>query len=271
MSSLPEQPIDPAGAPLEWSPDLLVDFDVLTSGECRDVRAGLEELREHWVWRHPVAPFYTLGANNYYDLFGSADRPYYDRARALNPVLLERFPDMYRKVADCLSNAFGVPVAYGPRLAVPGFNILLGHEHFSNIDQRTLYAWVTDRMAPENFSTPIHTDTPQLIVDWSDRRWVDLSRPISFTLSIALPEEGSGMYVWDLREDETRGMGEVPLKRLLEERARHLHRYAVGRMVVHSGVHYHAISSWRATGPEDARITLQGHAVMADGVGQLYW
>ena len=52
---------------------------------------------------------------------------------------------------------------------------------------------------------------------------------------------------------------------------RRLHAYEVGKIALHSGQVVHQISSAMYLTPEDARVTLQGHAVFSNGVWEVYW
>lgn len=256
---------------LDWHRSLLTNIELLTPQECAAVYAALKDLRPHWIRRHATVPFYTLGAANYYDIANNPELPYYDIARRLNPVLLERLDWLYSRLAEALSEAFGVPARYGGRRAVPGFNILFSHPALENPQTLMVGEWFEKRYDRTAFSVPIHCDTPHFVVDWSDAREIDMDRPLSFTVPIAMPQSGAALRVWDLWLDEAYGKSEAELHEQLQTRRLTVHDYELGHCALHTGLRCHTIAAVRDVQPEDARITLQGHGLLADGAIQLYW
>ncbi len=245
---------------------------ILTPQECVTIRTLIDELRESWIQRHPVAPFFTLGASNYFDLAYLANPPYYQMAQQYNPILKERFGWLYDRLAVVLSNHLQAPVDYKESLALPGFHIFLDHAAFQHPRDLTHRDWFRDRYDPAAVSNPIHCDTPHLLFNWgSSYDGIDFKNPISFTLAIALPQSGGGMYVWDLHRDETLGLPQTELRQLLDSRQKTLHSYTIGAAALHSGFYYHQIAPFRDVQPHDARITLQGHGICCQGRWQLYW
>ena len=103
---------------------------------------------------------------------------YLAKLKVLNPILEGRFGWLYRKLEAVLADELGGPVAYRPGRALPGFHILAG----------------SDRLKKPG---GIHCDGQYRHVDWGSG--ADLSKPASFTLSIALPASGAGLNYWDLR------------------------------------------------------------------------
>ena len=250
----------------------ITDVAILTPAECVQVRSAVENLREHWIQRHPVFPFYTLGASNYFDLAYLANPPYYEMAAACNHLLQSHLGWLYQKVAETLAQHLQAPVAYRDSLALPGFHIFLSDRAFERPKALTHQEWFQARYDPETMSNPVHCDTPHLLFNWgASYQGVDFQNPISITLSIALPSSGAGMYVWDLHRNETLGMSQDELLQQFEARERRLHPYAIGHCALHSGFYYHQVAPFWNAQPDDIRITLQGHGLRCQGVWQLYW
>lgn len=250
----------------------VVDLQVLDDGECEAVRRRIEELRGHWTRRHPTAPFYSLGASNYFDIAHNPDLPYYRMAAELNPVLMENFGDLLRRVARVLADHLRMPVGYTERLAHPGFHIFEADASFTSLRGLTHREWFLERDNPAFVASPIHCDTPHYVVDWGeDLPRVNFNRPISFTLAIDAPATGSAMYVWDLRMAEARDFTDAQLHEALEGRRRISHQYRRGAMGVHDGMNYHQVAPMSDPQPGEMRITLQGHGVPVGGIMRLFW
>lgn len=254
-----------------WHQRLLKNVDLLDASQCRRVRASVFALREQWVRRHPVVPFFTLGASNYFDIAHNAELPYYRMAERLNPLLDEHFGWLYRLLGERIATELEVQVAYPSRLARPGFHVFLAHTQLEHPRALMHQEWFVHRYDREGFASPIHCDTPHLVVDWSDMREVDRRYPISFTLAVALPRSGAGMFVWDVGIEQSSWLPEPVTRRLLEERAPREHRYSEGMFALHSGLFFHQAAPLRDLQPDDVRITLQGHGLPCDGAMQLYW
>ena len=250
----------------------VVDVPLLDEAECDDVRARIESLREHWTRRHPSAPFYTLGASNYFDIAHNPDLPYYRMAERLNPLLVEHFASLYQRAARKLADHLRMPVGYVDRLARPGFHIFEADETFCRTRGLTHREWFRERENPDFVSSPIHCDTPHYVVDWGeDARNVSFARPLSFTLAISMPATGSGMYVWDLRINETVDFDDARIHEALRGRRRILREYRRGAMAVHDGMNYHMVAPMNDPQPGEVRITMQGHGVPVAGVMRLFW
>lgn len=250
----------------------VTDLAMLTAQECLAIRETVEELREFWIQRHPVAPFYTLGASNYFDLAYHAAPPYNRMAQHYNPILRDRFGWLYERLAATLSQQLQADIDYRESLALPGFHIFLADTAFQHPQALTHGDWFRARYNPDIVSNPIHCDTPHLLFNWGDSyTGIDFKNPISFTLAIALPQSGAGMYVWDLHRNETLGLSQPELLALLESRETSLHSYTIGSLALHSGLYYHQIAPFQDVQPNDARITLQGHGICCQGRWQLYW
>src|SRR5262249_27555082 len=125
-------------------------------------------------------------------------------------------------------------------------------------------------------SLSIHFDLQYLSIPWSDVARADRSRPLSFTLPIALPRGGGGLNSWDLsyeahaaRCQATRAA--VPGEEMAQSRTRTFHAYTPGVLTLHSGHTLHQIAAVEEAHPDDERITLQGHGLCCDGAWTIYW
>ena len=256
---------------IRWEPSLLTDVELLSAEECARIRDGLNSMRELWIQRHPVVPFYTLGASNYFDIAYNPNLPYYVMARETNPVLMREFGWMYEALATSLEGLFDLPVEYPAKLALPGFHIFLAHEALKNPKALMHREWFQKRDDPEVMSSPIHCDTPQYVVNWSGIRDVSMAQPLSITLAVGLPEAGAGMHVWDVSLHETSNMPEPEVHSLLQKSKKWLQEYSLGQYCLHSGLRYHQIAPLPNVQPNDVRITLQGHGLIGASSIKLYW
>ena len=127
---------------------------------------------------------------------------------------------------------------------------------------------------------------------WSRLKWpadVTFDRTISYSLPLALPKAGHGLQIYHKYRDpithqfynyngtslvaahppssvraarapgsESRGALELP---------KHIHKYEVGTLVVHSGHELHSIPSFPELDVQDQRVTLQGWGVWVPGRG----
>ncbi len=216
-------------------------IDFLTPQEARVVRDKIHELRPMWSKQAAQAQFYLLGTSAYIEGQTQGGLKYTFAAKRTNPLLESHFGDLYERLRAALEASLGEPVRYSAKHALPGFHVFL--------DDPT-------------FSLPvckIHIDLPYDQVDWPSWEEIDRTQTLSFTLSIALPESGAGLNIWEQIPPADARVGAS-----LEEQTKGLeptfHRYAVGRMVLHDGHSVHQIAPFK-TAPGEERTTLQGHAV----------
>lgn len=250
---------------------MITNVDLLTEPECLEVRSVIYDLKDSWIQRHPVVPFYTLGASNYFDIAYNPRPNYYSMAKRYNAILHERLEWLYERLANTLEQQLGAPVGYRETLAMPGFHIFLAHKAFENPIELTHQEWFRSRYDPEIVANPIHCDTPHMVVNWGVKEGIDFSNPISFTIAIALPKTGGGMYVWDLHLKETIGLSQTDLLDRIHSSTKRLHSYKVGKLALHSGLMYHQVAPMQNMQMDEERITLQGHGLMCQGIWQLYW
>jgi hypothetical protein len=254
-------------APTSW----ITDIDFLSVDECARIRSAIQDMREHWLQRHPLAPFFTLGPANYFDIAYNPLLPYYRLAARYNPMLLEKFGWLYRKLTSAIEEHLGAPAEYRLNFALPGFHIFLSDSAFHAPADLTHLEWFKAKGKKEVVGNAIHCDTAHLVVDWGSRDGLEIDEPISITVSIALPRAGAGLNYWDFGLERTQGMSQPEIRDLLLASPKHFHPYHVGAMVIHSGLRYHQMAAMPEMEPGDERITLQGHAVRQNGVWQLFW
>lgn len=177
------------------------------------------------LWERRVGIFYTMGATSYLDL----PEIYKTSAKELNPLMLDVFADLYKRINKVLGGAL-----FHPELGVPGFHIF-------------------DRLC-NGKTGDIHIDIP---FDQQDIPF-EYSRPFTFTLCLAVPKVGAGLHYWDdLTKDEQIDMldgDELPAKR-------NYLAYEPGVLYVHSGMCPHQIAQVGNMNSGEYRITLQGHGL----------
>ena len=216
----------------------LEQFDVLAPQACAHWAQQVMALRRQWTARHARLPFYTLGLAAYLDAVtdGASGRlpPSYHSSvlrQHNNQVLSQSFADLLELSRAGLAQHAQRPARYVPtQAALPGFHIHLPHPAF----------------AAEVAS--VHRDF-QFMKVFPQHRF-EPDQVITFTLPLSLPP-GSGLKLWD---------GD----------AVSLHRYALGQMVVHSGLCQHQ-AVLHPEPSETPRIMLQGHGVFLNDELLLYW
>ncbi|WP_427158674.1 hypothetical protein ACQFX9_22600 [Aliinostoc sp. HNIBRCY26] len=230
---------------------MLTQIELLTEEESRKVYQTVHELKENWIQRHPLLPFYTLGLASYIDV--PQDKPgYYKQAKYHNSILRDRLGWLYTKLANILEEHLQAPITYPENLALPGFHIFLSHPVFTQ---------------PVG---SIHFDKSYMF-HWEPTKDVDFSHPISFTLTISLPKNGGGLNVWDVEFAEAKQLNNSDLEKLAHQCHKTFYPYQVGSLVLHSGHAIHQIAPATNLQPGDERITLQGHGVRYQNCWQLHW
>ena len=235
-------------------PDVLDAIAVLTPEDCARVCDRVYALRAHWTRRHESRPFFTLGTASYLDATGGRFVDYSAAAQRGNALLAAEFDWMYQRLDAALSAAGFAPIVTDERLARPGFHIFLGDN------------------VPHAASASKHYDLQYEHIDWSPYARVDLQSPLSFTLTVRLPEGGSGLFVWHVDVHAVQQLPPDARRAVLHEH-RHAtyHPYEAGKMVLHNGHYLHQIARLSTLMPGDARITIQGHAVSTDRGWVVYW
>lgn len=237
-----------------FTPQTLIDLDVLSQSECERARTEVLQSRSWWIPRDPPLPFYTLGAASYLDAAGRGAHHYMMIAGSNNPVLSSTFLWLQERACEALSRMLDEPVSLHPRLALPGFHIFLAHEAF----------------ARENAASA-HWDLQFGQIEWLTEEEPDFTTPLSFTLPVSLPASGGGLNLWDLSHEEGGSLSPQQREARKQQLPLRFHAYSLGRMVVHSGLCLHQIAPMAVAAAGQERITYQGHALRCAGKWQLYW
>ncbi|MBT6843187.1 MAG: hypothetical protein HOA17_05250 [Candidatus Melainabacteria bacterium] len=228
--------------------------NIFSTEEKLRVCDSVHKLKEHWINRggYFAYPFFSLGAASYMDAREDQSR-YYQWAKKFNPLLEAEFAWLYTKIQDWLQTELGKEVKYHPKQALPGFHIFLGDELFE--------IPVASR----------HVDLQYRDLDWGDLKYKP-EDSLSFTAYIKLPANGGGMSVWDYSHQDLLELDPLAREAKLSAAESKYQKFQEGDIVIHSGLHYHQIAPMEEPTEEDQRISLQGHAVLADdGSYQLYW
>lgn len=231
----------------------VVDVNLLTSSECQQAVATVHKLKQFWISRRPGVPFYTLGTGSYFHA-GSGkllDDNYYTLIKKYNPLLKKHFGWLYQHLADTLAQELDAPTSYSDNLALPGFHIFLCHKAF------------------EQSSPQMHRDLQYRQHIWHENQ--ENKKHISFTLSLKLPQFGSGINIWDLHHREVDKLSQAEMESLAQSRKKEFYPYQLGKFALHSGHFVHQIAPAQNMQPDDERITLQGHGTCDRGVWYLYW
>jgi hypothetical protein len=227
------------------------EIEILSPAECTEVVSRIHQLKRNWIRREMMAPFYTLGAASYMDAVEDAEQNYYAVAKTTNEILWKHFQQLYHSVVRSLTASFDSSVSFMDRFALPGFHIFQGHQFFTK----------------EIMS--VHFDLQYELLEWE--RVIENYNPISFTLPLVLPQEGAGLWLWDLMYDEVKGKSQVEKDQLIASRNKRYHAYKTGTMLIHSGQELHQIAAMRSFQPHEERVTFQGHGLSVEGVWYIYW
>jgi hypothetical protein len=231
----------------------LESIPMLSPEECERACDAVLETRSDWRRRHPVCEFFTLGVASYLDASDGRFPEYREHALRLNPCLYRRFDWLYRRLESTMSAFTGESVSYDEELAHPGFHIFLGNE------------------SQEHFASR-HYDLQDRNIDWSRYRSPESDRHLSFTLVLRLPTAGSGLYVWDVNDNQLQAMIPQDRHEYLElHQTPTYHPYQIGELVIHDGHYLHQIARIRQMCRGDQRITLQGHSLRTEKGWVLYW
>ncbi len=216
----------------------------LDADDCTRARAAVDALKRYWIPRHPELPSFTLGAAAYLDIPTDGVRQYYTRATRARRALHREFGWLYERLVAAVEAALGSPAAITNVYAPPGFHLFQHHDRLGDLQPK------------------LHYDLQHEHLDWNTSPNADPSRRFSFTVPIAIPAAGAGLYTWPILHGEDRRPTEADAT---------YHPYALGDLFVHDGAHLHQIAADRPLNPGEERVTFQGHGVLDDGVWQLYW
>lgn len=233
---------------------MIAELDLLKETECSEIRTLVHDLRHSWIQRYQTYPFYTLATASYLDAaWPHAFQYYCQKAETTNQFLSPPLESIHSRIESVLEAHLGAPVRRHEQYALPGFHIFLAHDIF------------------RQSVASIHCDLQHQLLDWGPPEYVDWEHPLSFTISISLPKSGAGLNIWNVHHDELTGLSKFEREALFQTREKQFVRYRTGGMVLHSGLSVHQIAPMPDAQPGEERITLQGHAILAQGIWQVYW
>jgi hypothetical protein len=228
-------------------------YSCLTPQEREKTLEILYGLKDKWEPRMGAGfPFYTLGAASYLDAGYEGEITYRVKAKKTNLLLKNNFQFLYDKVAETLEKSTGHKVVYEEIFALPGFHIFQQTEMFSY------------PIASEHFDLQFK----ELFWGYKD---IAYDNPLSFTLAIKLPTEGSGLNYWDIFYSDVKELSKEKLEEIKNKKEIHYLPYEEGKMVVHSGLMLHQIAPLKKMNPADERITLQGHGLICENTLRVFW
>ena len=194
---------------------------------------------------------------------------YHSHKRLLNPLLKKKFGILYDNVLETLNKELG-PTLLMDELGYPGFHIFGPTPEKGSIDQKFI-----DNFTGDSWGA-LHIDIqylPQMpIFALFDE--VELEKTLSFTVALRLPENGSGLRVWQDIEGQNNikkfNYLDLDDRRELIQEPREV-PYEVGSITYFIGHMVHQVPMTRPLLSDDSRITLQGHGVHCDGYWRLYF
>ena len=230
-------------------------FPLLSAEECAGYLRKVHDLTAWWTRREFDVVFYTLGAASYLDATNGRFDAFREKAAVTNPILRRDFGPMLEAVLGALSDYVGEPVRYDDALSLPGFHVFLARE-----------------FGDRSPTASLHFDLQYEHIRWDAHGGEEPETQISFTLPLALPHNGGGLFVWPLKWQETKQLSKEEHIAALKRRGEPEYvPYEVGVLAVHGGHHLHQIAPFREQTAEDERITLQGHAVRCADGWWAYW
>jgi hypothetical protein len=237
-------------------------------------------LEKHWVCPNNDY-FFTVGAfsaREFFDKNGvvAPDRRdvydfYHNIRTSINPVLSENFKDMYESIRVGLETALGKKVLYAADyIGLPGFQIL-----GPSPQQKLMPQEVVDHLATLDGWSNFHVDTPYLphTSFWQRFQTADLNNALTFTLSLQLPQSGSGLDVWKNPGDtaagnQFNGTPSTDAQKVITDYE--FVPYQTGHLTYFTGHVIHRVAGRHHLLCDDRRITVQGHGVKCDDTWYLY-
>ena len=227
---------------------------LLNPRECQQIVDSVRDLRRYWRARHPSIPSFTLGAASYLDIPESGLSGYLASTVRTRSRLMKHFTDLYERVRSALATHLGdAEVLYHPQLALPGFHIFESHPDIAMLRPK------------------LHFDRQHLHFEWDDPEFDAPGHRRSFTVPLALPAAGSGLYVWPITFNDVGSMAESERAEGVQNAPDTFVDYVPGELVIHSGDQLHQIAAGQPGGADESRVTLQGHAIKDGDRWWLYW
>lgn len=247
-------------------------FSLYTFGACSymDIGTwcddGIEDPSPYESYREEYKEWVNKGVLNY--------ERYNNLKKVMNPFLKENLSEIYSKIFKFLEMHLNTQVETIDELAYPGFHILTYNENC------------------ELVTNSLHIDDQYYYhMDFLKSKFknVDEQRFLSFTVSIQMPRNGSGLYIWPIDGWEKLNLEEAANKYMhLQVKKNNLTNfdrrkyekdfnpeiveYKEGKIIFYVGNLLHEMMPF--IGPsfeDDYRITLQGHGVLCDNKWIVYF
>ena len=241
--------------------------NLLEADEVSAIKDKVFELRSKWVERQDPF-FYTIGAANWLDVNAGGSMSKYRSVMELcNPILLREFRWLYERLLPFLASHLNEPVQITSSLGLPGFHIFLSHPQLVGSEKDMLMQewYIAKLINPKLASSPIHYD------DFGRFTSNTGKATLSFTLPISLPSSQSGINVWEVSRRDTAGLSINKERAAVLSSPKTFYPYSLGQLFIHDGDLYHQPVFMSSYIEGESRITLQGHAVLQDGVWNVYW
>lgn len=238
---------------------MLKQIELISEEQCKEVVNTVDALASYWRPRDERLPFLTLGVAGYID--GSdhfrGNEAYYAAVDESNQMLQANFTELYDKVLQCVAEQVGQPCYYAAGQALPGFHIFKSHPEF---------------LKPLGSR---HFDFQYKNLHWPEEAEIKPDgNKLSFTLALELPSSGAGMNIWPQVMFDSKKYSRFLYSNdhFLKKNPGEFIEYAIGHMLIHTGLELHQIASLEAFQEGERRITLQGHGIEAkSGTFLLYW
>jgi hypothetical protein len=240
----------------------ITEHSFLDQNECEAIISLLNEHPQLAIDRNPkqLETFITYGRAAYLDVClpqAEPDRNYFSIVAQSNQLLQILLEDFYEKLRVMIEELLGDPVKYEPNLlSLPGIHIFRGSGIHSAGASGVHFDVQYQKL---KFPAPLDVNIP----------------PISFTIPLINPSNGTGLQVHDVSyEDYERAYRRGYINtfdQLVQRRTSAYYPYTIGRLFLHRGLVAHCITSPDPISHSDERITIQGHGVRSEGTWILYW
>ena len=208
---------------------------ILTNEQCSVIKNKIINLNKHWSKRNPI--LYTFGKSSY--MFDNIEKNRVNN----NRLLLNTFPELYIILLNALKDMLNTKnVYYKNDALLPGFHIFVENSFF----QYPIASF--------------HIDGQQDLNKWNKK--CDLKNSISFTLSIDLPKDSPGLYLFDATKKHSR------IQAIFKNRT--FIPYEIGKIVLHRGNNWHIMAPSKIN-KNEYRMTLQGHGIKCNDSWYIYW
>ena len=224
-------------------------YDLLSAEECGQFVKKLHGLKSSWIHHESAGPeafTKTLGYPIYLD--PKYGQKYHSSILKNQQLMQENFSELYARVCSFFETQLNEPVRLAPPGAVPGFHIF-------------------DRPMPTGGL--VHFDKHHLMFSQYFKDDWDLSKYLSFTLPLKVPQNGAGLTLWNVTMKD---LTAVDAQKNLKEEKPKVIPYSPGKIFVLAEDLLHKMAPDNGFVTGDERITLQGHLIRRQSGGWVaYW